>query len=284
MRLGGPILTPFTDAPTWAQTLVHHGYTAAYCPVDHTASAALVADVRQVARAHDIVIAEVGAWSNPLAVDDTHRAAAIRLCQERLALADAVGARCCVNIAGSRGAEWDGPDEANYHPDTFALIVDTVRTIIDAVRPTHTYYTLETMPWMYPDSPEIYVELMRAIDRPHFAVHFDPINLINSVPRFYQHREFIAHCVQLLGPHIKSCHIKDMRIDRPFVVSLPECAPGLGMLDYVHILRTLAPLGDIPIMLEHLQEAHQYQAAATFVRQAAVHAGVQLHTHFMAES
>lgn len=276
MRLGGPIFTPFVDAEQWVRTLAQHHYTAAYCPVDQSASASQVADIRRMTQAHNMVIAEVGAWSNPIAIDDAQRAAAVELCQERLALADAIGARCCVNIAGSRGTEWDGPAAENYHPDTFALIVDSVRTIIDAVKPTHTFYTLETMPWMYPDSPEIYVELMRAIDRPQFAVHFDPINLINSVPRFYQHREFIAHCVQLLGPFIKSCHIKDMRIDRPFVVSLHECAPGLGMLDYPAILQTLAPLGDVPLMLEHLQEAHQYDAAAAFVRASAVQAGVVL--------
>lgn len=276
MRLGGPVFTPFTHPDAWIATLRQHGYSAAYAPVDQHASAATIAAIRQAATQHDIVIAEVGAWSNPIAVDATQRAAAMTLCQERLALADALGARCCVNIAGSRGAEWDGPDAANYHPDTFALIVDSVRTIIDAVKPTNTYYTLETMPWMYPDSPEVYQELIRAIDRPQFAVHFDPVNLINSVPRFFQHREFISHCVALLGPYIKSCHIKDMRIERPFVVALPECAPGLGMLDYGAILRTLAPLGDVPLMLEHLQEAHQYEAAATYVRTAAQLAGVTL--------
>ncbi|MFN5343383.1 MAG: sugar phosphate isomerase/epimerase family protein [Roseiflexaceae bacterium] len=276
MRLGGPIFTTVTQPDEWIASLRQHGYHAAYAPVDQQASATTVAAFRQAAAQHDVVIAEVGAWSNPLAVDVTQRATAITFCQERLALADALGARCCVNIAGSRGAEWDGPDAANYHPDTFALIVDTVRTIIDAVKPKDTYYTLETMPWMYPDSPEVYQELIRAIDRPQFAVHFDPVNLINSVPRFFQHREFIRHCVDLLGPFIKSCHIKDMRIERPFVVALPECAPGLGMLDYVSILRTLAPLGDVPLMLEHLQEAQQYAAAAAYVRAAAQQAGIPL--------
>lgn len=276
MRLGGPLFDRFEDADAWVAALSAHGYTAAYAPIDHTASAATIASFRHAAATHDIMIAEVGAWSNPIAVDAQQRSTAVTLCQERLALADALGARCCVNIAGSRGAEWDGPDEANYHADTFALIVDSVRTIIDAVKPTNTYYTLETMPWMYPDSPEVYLELIRAIDRPQFAVHFDPINLINSVPRFYNHRVFIRHCIDLLGTHIKSCHIKDMRIDRPFVVSLHECAPGQGMLDYPTILQILSTLGDIPLMLEHLSEAQQYEAAAQYVRASAQRAGVVL--------
>ena len=53
------------------------------------------------------VVAEVGAWSNPLSPDETTRTAAVELCKRRLALADRVGARCCVNIAGSRSENWD---------------------------------------------------------------------------------------------------------------------------------------------------------------------------------
>jgi len=275
MRLGGPLFGKYDSPEAWLAELAQLGYRAAYCPIDEKASAVTVTRFRQAAEAADIVIAEVGAWSNPMANDDTTRRAALTFCQERLALADAIGARCCVNIAGSRGSEWDGPDATNYATDTFALIVDSVRTIIDAVKPTQSFYTLETMPWMYPDSPEVYVQLIKAIDRPQFAVHFDPINMMNSVPRFYQHREFVQHCVDLLGPMIKSCHIKDMLIDRPFVVALRETAPGLGMLDYVAILRILATLdSDTPLMLEHLAEAHEYTAAAQYVRSAAHTAGL----------
>jgi sugar phosphate isomerase/epimerase len=188
----------YDNPEAWLAELAQLGYRAAYCPIDEKASDATVTRFRQAATAADIVIAEVGAWSNPLATDDATRQAAIAFCQSRLALADAIGARCCVNIAGSRGNEWMRPDAANYAADTFALIVDSVRTIIDAVKPTQSAYTLETMPWMYPDSPEVYVELIKAIDRPQFAVHFDPINMINSVPRFYQHREFIQQCVDFV--------------------------------------------------------------------------------------
>jgi sugar phosphate isomerase/epimerase len=173
--------------------------------------------------------------------------------------------------------EWDGPDAANYTEDTFALIVDTVREIIDAVKPTHTFYTLETMPWMYPDSPESYLRLIKAIDRPQFAAHLDPINMINSVERFYQHRLFISHCIDVLGPYIRACHIKDMVIERPFVVSLRETAPGRGSLDYAYMLRQLQRLeSDTPVLLEHLSEAAEYDAAATYVRAKAAEVGIEL--------
>ena len=76
-------------------------------------------------------------------------------------MADEIGARCCVNIAGSRGAKWDGPHPADLTPETFDLIVQSVREIIDAVKPTRAFYTLETMPWMYPDSADSYLRADR---------------------------------------------------------------------------------------------------------------------------
>jgi sugar phosphate isomerase/epimerase len=275
MRLGGPINGPWQDPAAWVAAVQQWGYRAAYCPIDEKASSATIAAYAAAAKQADIVIAEVGAWSNPMASDDATRHNALAFCQERLALADAIGARCCVNIAGSRGAVWDGPDALNYADDTFALIVDSVRTIIDAVKPTRTCYSLETMPWMLPDSVDSYLALVKAIDRPQMGVHFDPINMMNSVERFYNHRAFVADCVTRLGPWMKSVHIKDMTIDRPFVVALRECAPGLGMLDYGAILRALDTLpADLPIMLEHLETAAEYDAAAAYVRRIAGEVGV----------
>jgi hypothetical protein len=121
------------------------------------ASQQLIQDYAQAARQADIVIAEVGVWNNPLSPSDLERQAAILKNQACLALADEIGARCCVNIAGSRGAKWDGPHPDDLTQDTFEIIVQTVRQIIDAVQPKRTCYALETMPWMYPDSPDSYL-------------------------------------------------------------------------------------------------------------------------------
>ena len=55
-----------------------------------------------------------------------------------------------------------------------ADVETTVREIIDAVRPTRAFYTLEPMPWAYPDSVDSYLRLIAAIDRRAFGVHLDP--------------------------------------------------------------------------------------------------------------
>ncbi|HLA08669.1 MAG TPA: TIM barrel protein [Anaerolineales bacterium] len=277
MRLGGPTFQKNPDPTGWVTELKQLGYRAAYCPIDETADAQTVHAFEQVAEEADIVIAEVGVWNNPLSSDETKRHRAIELCQQKLDLADAIGARCCVNISGSRGEVWDGPHPVNYSSDTFDLVVEITRRIIDAVRPTRTYFTLETMPWMIPDSVDSYLDLLRAIDRPRFAVHLDPVNLINTPRLFYQNNILLRDCFERLGPYIKSCHAKDITLASELTVHLSEVRPGLGGLDYVTFLRGLNRLDpDIPLMLEHLPNADDYLASAKHVREIAEAEGVTL--------
>lgn len=277
MRLGGPIFTDGGDPERWAAAVRESGYSAAYCPDVTEDSGAGAEDYAAAARRHGIVIAEVGAWSNPIDRDEDKRKEAISWCQRRLELAERIGARCCVNIAGSRGPKWDGPHEDNVSEDTFALIVDTVRDIIDSVKPKRTFYTLETMPWVFPDSADSYLRLIEAIDRKAFAAHLDPVNLINSPPRYFANGELIRDCFAKLGPYIKSCHAKDIVLSDRLTVHLDETRPGLGRLDYAVYLRELSKLDpDTPLMLEHLSEREEYEQAARHIRGVADRTGVSL--------
>ncbi len=273
MRLGGPIFGDSSTPELWVAAVQALGYRAAYCPVDARADDSRVHAYADAARQADIVIAEVGAWSNPISPNEQTRREAISLCQRQLDLADRIGARCCVNIAGSRGEQWDGPYPDNLTAETFDLIVETVREIIDAVQPTRTFYTLETMPWAFPDGPDSYLDLLKAIDRPAFAVHLDPVNLISSPQRFFNNRAFLRDCFAKLGPWIKSCHAKDIALAPRMVTQLEEVRPGLGSLDYTAFLmeiRTLDP--EIPLLLEHLPNADEYVLAASYVRSVAAQA------------
>lgn len=276
MRLGGKV--EHSDSPTaWVAAVRAKGYRAAYAPVGMDANAATVAAYRAAAADADIVIAEVGAWSNPLADDPTERAAAIDKCVAGLRLADALGARCCVNIAGSRGARWDGPHAANLTDETFAMIVRSVQEIIDRAAPQHAVYALETMPWIFPDSVASYARLMEAIDSPHFGVHFDPVNLINSPARYFDNAALIHEFVDELGPQIRAVHVKDIRLHDKLTVHLDEVAPGEGGLALDVLLREVARLdADLPLMLEHLPDMAAYDAATAHVRKVAAQEGIVL--------
>lgn len=273
MRLGGPIFGPAETPEQWLSEVKKEGYSAAYAPKAVQAwpiDTAACKGYEDAARAAGVVIAEVGAWSNPICSDPEERRKAVELCQQRLAIADTIGARCCVNITGSRGAKWDGPHKDNLTQETFDMIVECTRTIIDGVKPKRTFYALETMPWALPDSADSYAALLKAIDRKGCAVHLDPVNLINCPSRYYDTAAVIRECFAKLGPQIKSCHAKDILLSRNLTVHLDEVPPGQGGLDYATYLHELNKLDpDVPLMLEHMKDAETYRAAAAHIRTVA---------------
>jgi sugar phosphate isomerase/epimerase len=277
MRLAGPVFE-HTDTPEeWAAAVRRAGYTASNAPLDPDADDATVAAYVEAACGAGIVIAEVGAWSNPIDPDSAKAGEALEKCMRCLDLAERLGARCCVNIAGSRHrSRWDGPHPDNLTADTFDLVVRTVRDIIDAVKPRRTFYALETMPWIFPSSVDEYVDLLHAIDRPAAAVHLDPVNLVNCPARAYRTADLLRECFAKLGPRIRGCHAKDIILRDALTVHLEECPPGTGVLDYPAYLRELAKLDrDTTLLIEHLpREAHA--GAASYIREVARQCGLDL--------
>jgi len=279
IRLGGPVFDACEGPQDWVEAHRKAGYTAAFCPLSFEADDALVAAYARSAQEADLVIAEVGAWSNPLSLDPATRSEALNRCKRQLDLADRIGARCCVNIAGSLGKKWDGPDARDLTRETFDLVVETVREIVDAVKPRRTFYTLEPMPWMYPDSADSYLDLLKAVDRPAFAVHLDPVNMICSPQRYFANGDFIRDFIHRLGPHIRSCHAKDVLLQPNLTTHLDEVQPGLGGLDYRTYLEELDRLlFDIPLMMEHMTAEESYRAGAEYIRTVARAAGVEIRT------
>src|SRR5437016_5643627 len=101
IRLGGPIFLKSDDPVELAWEHRRLGYSAAYCPAAQVGDADRVRAIRTAFAAENVTIAEVGAWRNMLDPDPQKRTDNLRYVTERLALAEAVGARCCVDIAGS---------------------------------------------------------------------------------------------------------------------------------------------------------------------------------------
>lgn len=276
MLLGGSIAAPFESAAQWGRLLEQSRFAAVTCPVTHAAPEATTQEVLKEAGRLGVTIAEVGVWKNPLAPDAAEREAALSFAKNQLAFADEIGVSCCVNIVGSRGARWDGAYPDNYSAEAYRAIVDSIRDIIDSVRPTRAYYTIEPMPWMVPDGPDEYLRLIRDVDREMFAVHLDFVNMISSAKRFLFAGDFIEECFTKLGPHTKSCHAKDVRLEQPFTTMLREVAPGEGALDFARVLRAADSLmpKDMPFLLEHMQTDQEYAQAYGYVAGIALKEGI----------
>ncbi len=277
MRLGGMVFGDTSTPDKWIAAVKDMGYRAAYCPVDASADDKTVAAYRRAAEAADIVIAEVGAWSNTLSADSDVRKKAMDHCKRQLDLAERIGARCCVNIAGGCGEQWDGPHLDNLSNGTFERIVELVREIVDAVGPEHAVYTLEPMPWVFPHTADSYLDLIRAIDRKSFAVHFDPVNMVNSPVIFLDNAAFLNDCFDKLGNRMVSIHAKDITLSGKLTVHLDEARPGDGGLCYKTFLtRANALHSDMPFMLEHMTQEEDYRIASVYVRKVAGENGIML--------
>src|SRR5690242_7861036 len=268
IRLGGPIFLKSDDPRELAREHRRLGYSAAYCPPAKADDTARVSEIEKAFAAENVVIAEVGAWVNMLDPDTEKRAKNLRYVAERLALAEAVGARCCPDIAGSYNPTvWYGPNPKNLSQEFFDATVENCRHVIDEVKPRRTKFTIEMMGWSLPDGPDAYLKLIRAVDRSGFAVHMDVCNGINSPAKFYRSGEFISECFRKLGPWIASCHAKDLQWIPEMNVHFVEVAPGRGEVDYRAYLSELSRLPvDAPLMLEHLKTAEEYDEGKRYIR------------------
>ena len=281
MRLGGPVFVQTDDPRELARAHRRIGYRAAYCPAVRIDQTTRIGEIRQAFAAEDVLIAEVGAWTNLIAPDAGRADESFHLVAERLALADQIGAACCVDVIGSRHPDpevWYGPHADDFAQDTFQYGVEVVRKLLDAVKPTRTKFALEMTPFGFADSPENCLRFLKAVDRPGFAMHLDVVNLVSCPRVYYATGKLVARCIDLLGPWIVSCHGKDIAIRAPApAVQFDEVRPGQGGLDwraYLGGLATLSP--DLPLMLEHLPNEQEYTLARQHVQALARELGVEL--------
>jgi len=277
VRLGGPIFLKSSDPGELAREHRRWGYSAAYCPAATVDDTDRIRAIRSAFESERVVIAEVGAWRNMLDPDPQKRSDNLKYVTDRLALAEAVGSRCCVDIAGSYNPTvWYGADPRNLSQEFFDATVENCRKVIDAVKPQATKFSIEMMGWSLPDGPDSYLKLIRAVDRPAFAVHMDVCNGINSPTRFYRNAEFTAECFAKLGKWIVSCHAKDLAWIPEYNVHFREVVPGKGQLDYAEYLRQLSRLPvDAPLMLEHLQTPEEYTEGRDYIRSVGERIGVR---------
>ncbi len=280
MILGGTVAGSYPTPEEWEKLLVRSRFKAVTAPFScHTPRGEIDA-YRAVCDRHHVVIAEIGVWKNLFDPDPEKAREAFEYAVGQLALADETGIPCCVNIAGSVSSlGWDAADPSNFTEETYERIIRSIREILDRVSPRSAFYCLEPMPWMIPDSPEVYLQLIRDLDRPQFAAHMDFVNMINCPRRFLDANGFIESCFVRLAPFIKSTHIKDskMHLTRLTTV-LEECAPGEGALDFGTILWIIDKYlpKDAPVLLEHMTTFEEYQKAYQKVTDAAEKAGIMI--------
>ena len=280
MLLGGTVAGRFSSPEEWERLLAQTHFKAVTAPFDcHTPNEEIAAYCAAAQR-QGAVIAEAGVWKNLLTPDPKAAEANLSYAKEQLALADAWGIPCCVNIVGTQSeVAWDAADKSNFTPETYEKIVLCIQDIIDSVKPSRAFYCIEPMPWMVPDSPEAYMQLIRDVDREQFGVHMDFVNMINCPRRFLDAEGFIGDCFRTLAPYIKSTHLKDTRMHLTRLTTiLEECSPGEGSLNFQRVLAIIDQClpTNAPVLLEHMQTFEEYEKAYAYVARQAEKAGISI--------
>jgi sugar phosphate isomerase/epimerase len=247
---------------------VRRGFGAAFCPRVALTDFARVGAIRDAFSSRGLVIAEVGAWCNMKDPDPTKRRVNLEYVVSQLALADEIGAVCCVNVAGSfHPTSRRGPHPDDFRQVGFDATVEAVRHVIDAAAPRRARFAIELTAFAYPNSPETYLRLVQAVDRPAFGVHLDPVNIVNSPEKYFDSGRLIRQCFDTLGKWVVGCHAKDVVIRDTVVMHVDEVRAGLGALDYRAFLTELSRLHvDAPLMIEHLPSNEEYALAAEYIR------------------
>ena len=242
IRLGGPIFLKSDDPAELAHESIGAGATARPI-VPRRPSATGTGSGRSVRPSppRSVVIAEVGAWRNMLDPDAQKRADNLKYVTDRLALADAVEARCCVDIAGSynpdrlvRGAPKESlagvlrrdrrelPEGDRRGQAARDDVLDRDDGVEPAGRPGH-------LPEADSGSGPA------GVRGPHGRVQRHQLAGLAST----SNAEFIDECFAKLGKWIVSCHAKDLAWIPEYNVHFREVVPGKGQIDYAEYLRQL---------------------------------------------
>lgn len=268
MNLGVSSRLEHSTPDEWAAKHRALGLKCVNFPVDYLAGEDVYMAYKQAADRAGLQIAEVGVWRNTLAADPAERAKWIDYAVGQLCMADRIGATCCVNVVGTPyGPRWDGGYRQNFSQELWQMAVAMIRQIIDTAQPVHTKFSIESMPWMIPSSPDEYVRLIEDVDRPQFGTHLDVVNMITSPERYFFNDRFLDECFAKLRGTICSCHLKDIRLKEEYTFQLEECACGEGTLDLVRYMRLAeAENPSMPMIIEHLTTDEEYAASVSYVQ------------------
>lgn len=267
MQLGISSCLEHKSPEEWALKHKALGLKCVNFPVDYLAGEDTYMAYKKAADDAGLQIAEVGIWRNTLAADKEERRKWINYAIEQLRMADRIGSICCVNVVGTPyGPRWDGGYRENFSKELWNMAVKMIQEIIDSAKPVHTKFSIESMPWMIPSSPDEYLHLIEDVNRSEFGTHLDVVNMITSPQRYFFNDSFLEECFSKLKGTICSCHLKDILLKQEYTFQLEECACGQGTLNlekYAQLAN--AENQNMPMIIEHLTTDKEYEDSVKYV-------------------
>jgi sugar phosphate isomerase/epimerase len=209
-------------------------------------TATLAFTLRRAFEKHNVRIAVLGCYINPIHPDPATRAALLGWFKEHLRFASDVGCPVVALETGSVTADYSPHPDNQGEPAFQDMLRSFAKLVAEAERHAVTV-GVEAVTVHTVSTPQRMRRLLDTIASPHLRVVLDPVNLL-SPANAHRQRDVIREALDLLGDDIAIVHAKDFVRDGETLRTVPA---GQGELDYDDVLRWLDANGrDIPVLLE----------------------------------
>ena len=192
-----------------------------------------------------------GYWQNMITSDETRRAEAVRTIQAALRFAGWLGARGIDTGPGSMNP--DGPWFP--HPDNHTAtarrqLVRTLKECAKAAADAQVFLSLESHQLVTLKTPEITRSVLDEVGSPWVTADYDSANWI-TLETIFDTGAALDHHFDVLGPHISSCHAKDIWIENRLTLHLQDGCPGKGHMNFHTLFRRMQALSpEFPVIAE----------------------------------
>jgi sugar phosphate isomerase/epimerase len=213
-------------------------------------SPGLAHHVGQAFHRHNVQIAVLGCYINPIHPDRATRRTLLGLFKEQLRYARDFGCGLVALETGSVNADYS-PHPDNRGEDAFRQLLESIGELVAEAERFGVLVGIEGVTWHVVSTPARMKTLLDNIRSSNLQVVFDPVNLL-SLDLCRDPDRVIKESFDLFGDRIAIIHAKDFVVKDGEFKTVPA---GKGNLDYRYLLKTLkSRKPSINVLLEEAGE------------------------------
>ncbi len=280
IRLGGYFGYGNEVVADTVRKLRENGYAGAVTSPEpwNTMKDSQLRELRAALKQHDVVIFEVGGYTNMLHPDPATRQKNLKSLAMCIETADKIGCPMVGTISGSLDPkDFFNVTPENWSEKTWKTLVEGVRQVLRDTSGCKAGIGMEAQVTTNIDGPKAHKRLMEDVGDKRCLVNLDPVNMC-SLANYYHTTELLNECFDLLGEQILGAHAKDTYIipDQQ-TVHVQEVCAGRGVMDYETYLVRLSRMKWPRTLLPEHVPAEQLIEAKAYIEKVAAKVGVKLY-------
>ncbi len=213
---------------------------------------------------HDIQIAVLGCYVNPIHPDPTTRKSLLRLFKEHLRYARDFGNGLVALETGSVNADYS-PHPENHGESAFEQSLASITELVEEAEKFGVIVGVEAVASHVVSTPQKMRRMLDTVASNNLQVVFDPVNLL-SLENYQDQERIIGESLEFFGERIAIIHAKDFVVENG---QFKFARAGLGKLRHDLVMKfAVKEKPGISIVLEDTNE-QTVQESRDFLRQVA---------------